>query len=54
MPPRDLVGYGGDPPHARWLGDARIAVNFEEAIPRGLDLEEVLPDREGTKPGEHA
>jgi allantoinase len=32
--PRDLVGYGKDPPHARWPGAARIALqfvlNFEE------------------------
>ena len=26
--PRDLVGYGRKPPHARWPGDARIAVQF--------------------------
>jgi chitin deacetylase len=26
--PRDLVGYGRNPPHARWPGDARIAVQF--------------------------
>ncbi len=26
--PRDLVGYGGDPPRVRWPGDARIAVQF--------------------------
>ena len=26
--PRDLVGYGIDVPHARWPGDARIAVQF--------------------------
>ena len=26
--PRDLVGYGREPPHARWPGDARIAVQF--------------------------
>jgi putative urate catabolism protein len=26
--PRDLVGYGGKPPHARWPGEARIAVQF--------------------------
>ncbi len=26
--PRDLVGYGGQPPHAAWPNDARIAVNF--------------------------
>jgi allantoinase len=32
--PRDLLGYGRNPPHARWPGDARIALqfvlNFEE------------------------
>jgi OHCU decarboxylase len=32
--PRDLLGYGARPPHARWPGDARIAlqfvINFEE------------------------
>ncbi len=26
--PRDMVGYGADPPHARWPGGARIAVQF--------------------------
>ncbi|WP_237476498.1 allantoinase PuuE [Lichenibacterium dinghuense] len=26
--PRDLVGYGEHPPHPRWPGDARIAVQF--------------------------
>ena len=26
--PRDLAGYGEDPPHARWPGGARIAVQF--------------------------
>jgi putative urate catabolism protein len=26
--PRDLVGYGRNPPHARWPGDARVAVQF--------------------------
>lgn len=25
---RDFVGYGGEPPHADWPGQARIAVNF--------------------------
>jgi putative urate catabolism protein len=32
--PRDLIGYGKDPPHANWPGGARIAVqlvlNYEE------------------------
>ena len=26
--PRDLVGYGRNPPHPRWPGNARIAVQF--------------------------
>ncbi|RNM09638.1 allantoinase PuuE [Dickeya undicola] len=26
--PRDLIGYAGQPPHARWPGQARIAVQF--------------------------
>jgi len=26
--PRDLAGYGGRPPHPRWPGDARVAVQF--------------------------
>ena len=25
---RDLVGYGGTPPHPHWPGGARIAINF--------------------------
>jgi allantoinase len=26
--PRDLIGYGANPPHPRWPGNARIAVQF--------------------------
>lgn len=26
--PRDLIGYGAEPPHANWPGKARIAVQF--------------------------
>ena len=26
--PRDLIGYGRQVPHARWPGEARIALNF--------------------------
>ena len=26
--PRDLIGYGAKPPHARWPGQARVAVQF--------------------------
>ncbi len=28
VPPRDLAGYGPNPPHPKWPGGARIAVNF--------------------------
>jgi peptidoglycan/xylan/chitin deacetylase (PgdA/CDA1 family) len=34
-PSRDFLGYGADPPHARWPGDARIAVNFNLNIEAG-------------------
>ncbi len=26
--PRDMVGYGANPPHPRWPGEARVAVQF--------------------------
>jgi putative urate catabolism protein len=26
--PRDLIGYGANPPHAQWPGGARVAVQF--------------------------
>ena len=26
--PRDMIGYGRNPPDPRWPGDARIAVQF--------------------------
>ena len=26
--PRDMIGYGRNPPHAGWPGDARVAVQF--------------------------
>jgi len=37
MAERDLVGYGGDPPHARWPGDARVAVQFVLNIEEGAE-----------------
>ena len=41
--PRDFVGYGANPPHPRWPGDARLALNIclnyeegsEPAVPDG-------------------
>ncbi|MDJ0636884.1 MAG: allantoinase PuuE [Xenococcaceae cyanobacterium MO_188.B29] len=42
--PRDLVGYGANPPHPQWTGDAKIALqivlNYEEGS------EYSIPDRD--------
>jgi len=37
MSERDLVGYGGNPPHPRWPGGARIAVQFVLNIEEGAE-----------------
>ena len=37
MAARDLAGYGGDPPHPRWPGDARIAVQFVLNVEEGAE-----------------
>jgi allantoinase len=37
MPERDLVGYGGRPPHPRWPGAARIAVQFVLNVEEGAE-----------------
>ena len=47
--PRDLIGYGANPPHPQWQGDAKIALqivlNYEEgseySIPDGDDSSEI-------------
>ena len=47
--PRDLVGYGANPPHPKWSGNAKIALqivlNYEEgseySIPDGDDTSEI-------------
>ncbi|HRP27281.1 MAG TPA: allantoinase, partial [Burkholderiaceae bacterium] len=33
--PRDLTGYGRNPPHARWPGGARIALQFVLNVEEG-------------------
>ena len=33
--PRDLVGYGRNPPHARWPGGARVALQFVLNVEEG-------------------
>ena len=35
---RDFVGYGAEPPHAGWPGNARIAVNFVINFEEGSEL----------------
>src|SRR5437870_13191799 len=35
---RDFVGYGAEPPHAQWPGEARIAVNFVINFEEGSEL----------------
>src|SRR5437763_5992011 len=35
---RDFVGYGAEPPHPRWPGGARIAVNFVINFEEGSEL----------------
>jgi allantoinase len=37
MSERDLVGYGGHPPHPRWPGGARVAVQFVLNIEEGAE-----------------
>ena len=37
MSARDLVGYGGCPPHPRWPGEARVAVQFVLNIEEGAE-----------------
>jgi peptidoglycan/xylan/chitin deacetylase (PgdA/CDA1 family) len=38
--PRDMVGYGQNPPHAKWPGNARIAlqfvINYEEGAENNI------------------
>src|SRR6476660_4471437 len=35
--PRDLVGYGAHPPHPRWPGGARIALQFVLNVEEGAE-----------------
>src|ERR1043165_9998357 len=42
---RDFVGYGAEPPHAHWPGDARVAVNFLMNFEEGSELS--LPAGDG-------
>jgi len=46
---RDFVGYGAEPPHAQWPGDARIAVNFVINFEEGSELS--YPSGDGISEG---
>jgi allantoinase len=35
--PRDLIGYGAEPPHAAWPDGARVAVNFVLNVEEGSE-----------------
>lgn len=35
---RDFLGYGNDPPHANWPGNARVAVSFVLNVEEGAEL----------------
>ncbi len=57
--PRDLIGYGEHPPHARWPNGARIAVqfvlNYEEGAERSIlhgdpQAEHFLSEMVGAQP----
>jgi len=37
MSARDLTGYGGHPPHARWPDEARVAVQFVLNVEEGAE-----------------
>ena len=42
---RDLIGYGRRPPHPRWPGEARIAVQFVMNYEEGSEYS--IPDGDG-------
>jgi putative urate catabolism protein len=46
MAERDLVGYGGRPPHPRWPGGARVAVQFVLNIEEGAERSILNGDEE--------
>lgn len=35
--PRDFIGYGKSPPHAKWPNKARLAINFVVNIEEGAE-----------------
>ena len=55
---RDFIGYGPRPPHPRWPGDARLALNFvvnyeegaEYSLLNGDDRPETILSEVGAAP----
>ena len=48
--PRDMIGYGGKPPHPDWPNGARLALNFVINYEEGSELS--IPDGDGkSEPG---
>lgn len=43
--PRDMIGYGANPPHPHWPGDARIAVQFVINYEEGAENNVLHGDR---------
>ncbi len=43
--PRDMVGYGGAPPHPKWPNGARLALNFVMNYEEGSEYS--IPDGDG-------
>lgn len=46
MSERDLIGYGGRPPHPRWPNDARLAVQFVLNVEEGAERSILNGDEE--------
>ncbi len=46
MHQRDLIGYGHTPPHPRWPGDARIAIQFVLNVEEGAESTTLNGDEE--------
>ena len=36
--PRDLIGYGANPPDPKWPDDARLALNFVMNYEEGIGI----------------
>ncbi|HXJ82414.1 MAG TPA: polysaccharide deacetylase family protein [Candidatus Methylomirabilis sp.] len=47
--PRDMIGYGANPPDPKWPGDARIAMNFVMNYEEGSEAS--VPDGDGISEG---